>query len=257
VKLQDNVAIITGAGSGMGQAIAIRFASEGAKVLVLDIDEEGARKTVERINETGGMALSIRTDVSKTNEAQNAIDFTIRNYGSVDILVNNAGIPSFDRLIDTPEDEWDRVLGVNLKGGFLFMKYAIPHMINRKNGVILNVASATGLTGKENRCAYGASKAGLIFLTKAAALEYARFGVRVNCICPGTIDTPFTRKAVEAVSQRSNASISLGSDHPIGRMGTTQEIAELALLLCSKDCEFLTGAIIPVDGGRTAGVHSG
>jgi NAD(P)-dependent dehydrogenase (short-subunit alcohol dehydrogenase family) len=256
VKLQDSVAIVTGAGSGMGQSIAIRFASEGAKVLVLDIDEEGAQRTERRIRENNGIAHSIKTDVSKISEVQGAVDIAIRNYGSVDVLVNNAGIPSFNRLIDTSEDELDRVLGVNLKGGFLFMKYAIPYMIEKKHGAILNIASTTGLTGKENRCAYGASKAALIFLTRAAALEYARFGVRVNCICPGTIDTPFTRKA-EALSQKSGAPVSLGSDHPIGRMGTTKEIAELALFMCSKDCEFLTGAVIPVDGGRTAGVYSG
>ena len=254
LKLEDNVAIVTGAGSGMGEAMAIRFAGEGAKVLVLDIDEKEGESTVNKIKASGGSAHFLRTDVSKTADVHNAVEFARKNLGPVDILVNNAGIPSFHRLIDTPEEEWDSVLGVNLKGSFLFMKYVIPMMIEKKRGAILNVASATGLTGKENRLAYGASKSGIIFLTKAAALEYARFGVRANCICPGTIDTPFTRKAVEQGSKQSNLPISLGADHPAGRMGTVQEIAELALFLCSGDCEFLTGAIIPVDGGRTAGV---
>jgi NAD(P)-dependent dehydrogenase (short-subunit alcohol dehydrogenase family) len=255
MKLKDNVAIVTGAGSGMGQAMAIRFASEGAKVLVLDINEEGAKSTTSKIKDSNGFAQFLRTDVSKPTEVRNAVEFAKSNLGKVDILVNNAGIPSFHRLIDTPEEEWNNVLGVNLTGGFLFMKHVIPDMIERKQGAILNVSSATGFTGKENRLAYGVSKAGLIFLTKAAALEYGRFGVRVNCICPGTIDTPFTRKAVQQSSQQQNLPISLGADHPIGRLGTVQEIAELALFLCSRDCEFLTGAIIPVDGGRTAGVY--
>jgi len=256
MKLKDNVAIVTGAGSGIGQAVAIRFASEGAKVLVLDIDEEGAKSTTDKIKDRNGSAHFLRTDVSNPGDVRNAIEFAKSNLGKVDILVNNAGIPSFHRLIDTPEEEWNNVLGVNLTGGFLFMKHVIPDMIERKHGAILNVSSATGFTGKENRLAYGVSKAGLIFLTKAAALEYGRFNVRVNCICPGTIDTPFTRRAIQESSHQTNLPISLGADHPIGRLGTTQEIAELALFLCSGDCEFLTGAIIPVDGGRTAGVYS-
>src|ERR1700730_4314002 len=257
MKLKDNVAIVTGAGSGIGQAVAIRFASEGAKVLVLDIDEEGAKNTTNKIKGNSGSAHFLRADVSKPDEVRNAVAYAKNNLGNVDILVNNAGIPSFHRLIDTPEEEWNNVLGVNLTGGFLFMKHIIPDMIEKKHGAILNVSSATGFTGKENRLAYGVSKAGLIFLTKAAALEYCRYNVRVNCICPGTIDTPFTRKAIQESSHQANLPISLGGDHPIGRLGTTKEIAELALFLCSKDCEFLTGAILPVDGGRTAGVYAG
>lgn len=256
-KLQECVSLITGAGSGIGQTIAVRFADEGAQVVLIDVDECGLQNTLRKIREKNRVAYPIQADVSKINEVGEAVETAVKNYGSVDILVNNAGIPSFNRLIDTSEEEWDRVLVTNLKSGFLFMKYVIPHMISRKHGSILNVASATGFTGKENRCAYGASKAGLIFLTKAASLEYARFGVRVNCICPGTIDTPFTKNALELASQRPNTTIALGREHPIGRMGTTQEIAELALFLCSDDCQFLTGAIIPVDGGRSAGVYSG
>ena len=243
------VALVTGAGSGIGRASAQRFAQEGARVVVSDINEEGGSETVRLIREAGGEALFVRADVAQAREVEALIHTAVERYGRLDCAHNNAGISAMTGPIaDATAEEFERVLNVNLKGVWLCMKYEIQQMLKQGKGAIVNTASTAGLIGLPGISAYVASKHGIVGITKVAALEYAQAGIRVNAICPGLIDTPMlgpARDMPEVVEQLLRA-------QPIGRMGTAQEIASTVAWLCSDEASFITGVPMPVDGGSVA-----
>jgi NAD(P)-dependent dehydrogenase (short-subunit alcohol dehydrogenase family) len=250
MKLQDKVALITGAGSGMGRAAATLFAREGAKVGVIDINERAAQETVEAIERAGGAAFAMRADVSNSEDAHAMADETVRRFGGLDIAYNNAGIEGEGGfLAQISEDAFDRVIAINLRGVWLGMKHQLPHLIKRGGGAIINTASVAGLVGIKGAAHYCAAKAGVISLTRVAALEYGRYNIRVNCICPGVIDTPMARRVSDegGVTSQDNNRLSV-----LGRVGGADEIAKTALFLASDDAPFATGAPFVIDGGWIA-----
>ena len=249
MDLKNKVAIVTGGCSGIGSSIAELFAREGAQVMVGDIRED--QKTLARINEKGGTVAFVQTDVRKSLDVQNLVDKTIANYGTIDIVCNDAGIELIRPLIQTTEEEWNNVLDTNLKGMFLVSKFALPHLIKKKKGSIINIASQLGLVGLERWAAYCASKGGVIMLTKAMAVEYGTYGIRVNCICPGAIETPMMERELALDKNPEEAKKHFISLHPIGRLGKPEEIAEAALFLASDRSSFITGSALVVDGGFT------
>jgi len=251
-KLDGKVALVTGAGSGMGRATALLFAQEGAKVAIADYAPTVGRETVRMIKKAGYEAIFIETDVSKAANAERMVKTTVETYGRIDILHNNAGIPG-RRMVptaETTEKEWDLVFDVNLKGVFLGSKYAIPVMLDQGGGVIINTASVAGIQASPNISAYCASKAGVILLTKAMALEYGKLNIRVNCICPSFVQTPFSEPLIPVDPEARQAFM---RTQPMGRIGQPGEIAQAALYLASDDSAFVTGITLVVDGGWTAG----
>jgi NAD(P)-dependent dehydrogenase (short-subunit alcohol dehydrogenase family) len=252
-KLNGRIALITGSGSGIGRATARLFANQGAKVAVADWVESSANKVAGEIADSGGEALAIAADVSRAADTQRMVNETLRRWGRIDILYNNAGIGPVNLVHTMPEEEWDRVLNINLKGVFLGCKYALPDLM-KHGGVILSTASVSGLEGTNGLPHYCASKAGIIALTKVIAMDYAHYGIRANCICPGGIDTPLNEtyrpKDPGELEQWWRAA---NSAHLLGREGRPEEIAQTALFLCSDDASFITGQALPVDGGFTTG----
>jgi len=250
-RLENKVAVITGAGSGMGRASAILFAREGATVLVADVNERGGEETVERIVAEGGRAAFLRTDVASSEDVHAMVHAAVDRFGALDILFNNAGIAGESgRLADQSEGNWQRVIGINLTGVYLGMRHAIPVMLERGGGSIISTASVAGMVGWAGAAAYSAAKAGVINLTRTAAIEYARWNIRVNCICPGVIHTPL----LESIH---GGDIEPARDHllrlqPMRRLGEPEDIARMALFLASDDSTFVTGAAMMVDGGYTA-----
>ncbi len=250
MKLKGKVAVITGAGSGIGRAAALLFAEEGAKVVVADYSVAGGQETVKQIKAKGGEATFVATDVSKAADVQKMIKTAIDKYGRLDILYNNAGIEGpLGPTENVSEADWDRVLSVNLKGVFLGSKHAIPQMLKQGGGVIINTASIAGLVGVANMPAYCASKGGIVLLTKTMALEYARKNIRVNCICPGAVKTPMLDRFT---GSQPEAEKFLRESQPVGRWGEPEEIAQAALYLASEQSSFVTGTTLIVDGGLTA-----
>lgn len=247
-RLKNKVAIITGGGSGIGRATCLLFAREGAKVVVADYVAESGNETVRQIKAAGGEAVFVQADVSKSADVQNMIGATVRNYGRVDVLFNNAGIegPS-SKLANLKEEDWDRVIAIDLTSVFLGIKYAIQEMLKQGGGVILSTASVAGMVGFPGSGAYAAAKAGVINLTRLAALEYAEKNIRVNCICPGVIETPMVDRVVgERPRER------IVRTEPMGRLGRPEEIANAALFLASDESSFATGAPFIIDGGYVA-----
>jgi len=247
-RLKDKVAIITGGGSGIGRATCLLFAREGAKVVVADYIAEGGNETVRQISAAGGQAVFVQADVSKSADVRNMIGAAVRNYGRVDILFNNAGIegPS-TKLANLKEEDWDRVIAIDLTSVYLGMKYVIPEMIKQGSGVILSTASVAGLVGFQGSGAYAAAKAGVINLTRLAALEYADKNIRVNCICPGVIETPMVERVMGGRPRER-----VVRSEPIGRLGRPEDIANAALFLASDESSFATGAPFIIDGGYVA-----
>ena len=249
-KLEDKVAVITGAASGIGRATALLFAREGARVVVADWDESGGSRIAEEIAEAGGEAVAVRTDVSQAEDVRSLINAAVEGYGRLDVLFNNAGVEGeLAPTADCSLENWDSVIGINLKGVFLGMKYAIPHMVSHGGGTIINNASVAGVVGFAGLPAYCASKGGVIQLTKAAALEYAKAGIRVNAICPGVIATPMVERVIGDNKEMKKSFEAL---EPVGRFGTPEEVARLALFLATEDSSFCTGAPFIVDGGFVA-----
>ena len=247
-RLKDKVATITGGGSGIGRASCLLFAREGAKVVVADYVAEGGNETVRQISAAGGQAVFVQADVSKSADVQNMIGAAVRNYGCVDILFNNAGIegPSA-KLANLKEEDWDRVIAIDLTSVYLGMKYVIPEMIKQGGGVIISTASVAGLVGFQGSGAYAAAKAGVINLTRLAALEYADKNIRVNCICPGVIETPMVERVLGGRPRER-----VVRSEPIGRLGRPEDIANAALFLASDESSFATGAPFIIDGGYVA-----
>ncbi len=248
--MQNKVALVTGASSGIGQTTAVKFSREGAKVIAVDIQVGGGEETVRMIRETGGEAIFIKADVSRLNDVEEMISKTIERYGRLDIAFNNAGIDGeWAPTADCTNENFDRIININLKGVWFCMKYEIAQMLKQGVGVIVNTASILGLTGGENLPAYIASKHAVVGLTKAAALEYATAGIRVNAVCPGAILTGITEKHFTADPQIAAQFI---SQIPLKRIGKPEEIAEAVLWLCSDAASFVTGHAMVVDGGQLA-----
>jgi len=252
MRLKGKVAIITGAGSGLGRATAVLFAREGAKVVVTANKENDGQQTVKSIKGAGGDAILVRVDVTRAINVEKAVKAAVDKYGKLDILINNAGMPGPGKPIaDITEEEWNRVVSVNLTGVFLGTKYAIPEMLKGGGGVIINVSSVAAISPRRYTGAYSAAKAAVIQLTKVTALEYARKNIRVNCILPGPIDTPFFSKVAGADPAKIAAfKESVRNEVPLGRFAQPEEIARVALFLASDDASYITGAAFAADGGQ-------
>lgn len=252
MRLENKVALITGGTSGIGEATAILFAKEGAKVTITGRDEKRGRAVAEKIMRDGGEAIFVHTDVRRPEDCGRAVKETLSTYGSLDLLFNNAGVFFPHTAIDCTEEEWDLQMDINLKGTFLMSKAALPHMIERRHGVIINNSSGWGIAGGDAAVAYCASKGGVVLLTKAMAIDHGRQGIRVNCICPGDVDTPMLPEDARMRGLKWEDYLAGCANRPMGRIGTTEEIAKAALFLASDDSSFMTGAALVVDGGGLA-----
>ncbi len=250
-NLGGKVAVITGGGSGIGQAIASTFARQGASAVVLDVDERAARETAEAITSAGGRAYANVCDVADAANVRAAFNAIVRDHGRLDILVNNAGIAHVGNIEQTPEEDLDRLYRVNIKGVYLCSQAAVPVMVRQGGGVILNMASITSLIGVAERFAYSMSKGAVLTMTKSVAIDYMKQNVRCNCICPARIHTPFIDGYVSKTYPGREEEIlrELSAYQPMGRMGTPDEVASLALYLCSDEASFVTGQAYPLDGG--------
>jgi len=254
MKLNGKVAIITGAGSGIGRATAILMAKEGAKVLVVDVNDKGGQETVDAIRHDGGQAFFSRADVSKPADCEKMVKTALREYGKLDILFNNAGVVHVGTITETSEEDWDRVLDINLKGVFLASKYAIPEMLRTGGGAIVNTGSIYGNLGAGSYSAYCASKGGVINLTRALAMEYAEKNIRVNCVCPGSVMTAMLQQEIDilAPDNPEEQKRRFAQMQPIHRIASPEEIAKVVLFLSSDDASNMTGASVNVDGGFSA-----
>ncbi len=247
-RLADKVAVITGAGSGIGRAMAVLFAREGARVAVVDCAEAAGRETVRLIEEAGGRALFAAADVSKEDQVEAALSTASEALGGLDILVNDAAIVVMAGAPDTTLEDWERVLAVNLGGVFLCCKHAIPRMRRQEGGSIVNVASIAALVAVPAHAAYGAAKAGVVGLTRQLAVDHGPDNIRVNCICPTATDTPLIRNA----GANSRALAAMAQIHPLRRLTEPEDVAYAALFLASEEARCITGAVLPVDSGWTA-----
>ena len=249
MKLNGKTAIITGGGGGIGRSTAIRFAKEGAKVSVADIDSNIGEETVRLIKEAGGEAIFVKTDVTDSDQIQALINTTTSTFGALHILFNNAGVGNSEvRSVDLSEEEWDLVIDINLKGVFLGIKYAVPELIKAGGGAIINTSSLLGLKGQKYVSAYNASKAGVVMLTQNAALEYGKYNIRVNAIAPGVIDTPI----IDHWKQDERKWPIISRANALRRIGTPDEVANAVLFLASDEASFITGTTLSVDGGGLA-----
>lgn len=262
MRLKDKVALITGGTSGIGEATALLFAKEGAQVAITGRNAERGAAVVQRIKSVQPEPhmwqnrpthpLFLRADVSKASDCQRAVDETVRTFGRLDILFNNAGVFYPQTTIECSEEEWDEQIDVNLKGVFLMSKFALPILIAQKKGVIINNASGWGIVGGDHAVAYCASKGGVVLMTKAMAIDHGAQGIRVNCICPGDVETPMLPADAKMRGLKWEDYIAGCANRPLGRVGTAEEIAKAALFLASDDSSFMTGAALVVDGGGTA-----
>ena len=245
LKMNGKIALVTGAGSGIGRSIAMAFGERGAIVAVADISQKGADETVDLITGQGGKAVFMPCDVSKKEDVKALIENMVNRFGRLDYACNNAGIhnPDIEFLPDADEDVWDRIIAVNLKGVFLCMKYEIRQMLKQKCGVIINTSSMSGVLAEPGSYAYAASKHGVMGLTKTAAIDFVKSGIRVNAVCPAAVDTPGIAEAPQELRQK------FINSNPMGRMARPEEIADAVLWLCSDMAGFITGTGIIIDGG--------
>jgi len=253
MRLQDKVALITGGTSGIGEATALLFAREGGRVAITGRNEKRGAGVAERIKQLGGDAIFIRTDVSRTEDCRRAVAETLRAFGRLDILFNNAGVFYPQTAIECSEREWDEQIDVNLKGTFLMSKYALPAMIAQGRGVIINNSSGWGIVGGDHAVAYCGSKGGVVLMTKAMAIDHGKQGIRVNCVCPGDVETPMLPADARMRGLKWEDYIAGCANRPLGRVGSAEEIAKAVLFLASEDSSFMTGSALVIDGGGTAG----
>jgi NAD(P)-dependent dehydrogenase (short-subunit alcohol dehydrogenase family) len=252
-SLQDKIALVTGAGSGIGAAIAKTFARAGAVVFVTDRDEQTGHETTARIQQAGGRAEFLPLDVSREEEAERARQAVHAAQGRLDALVNNAGIGAVGTMLQATGADLDRLYAVNVRGVFNVTKAFLPAMVARKHGVILNLASIGGVVAVRDRLAYCATKFAVVGLTKCLALDHARDGIRCNCICPGRVETPWIRERLQEYPDPEKAYREMAATQALGRMGTPEEIAAAALYLASDEAAFITGTAFLIDGGWSAG----
>ena len=252
MRLQNKVALITGGTSGIGEATALLFAKEGAKIAITGRHEKRGHAVTAQILEAGGQAIFLRTDVRKADECRRAVEETVASFKRVDVLFNNAGVFYPHTALDCTEEEWDLQIDINLKGTFLMSKFVLPRMIEQRRGVIINNSSGWGMVGGDAAVAYCASKGGVVLITKAMAIDHGGRGIRVNCICPGDVDTPMLPEDARMRGQKWDDYLAGCSNRPLRRIGTPEEIAKAALFLASDDSSFMTGAALVVDGGGTA-----
>jgi len=252
-SLAGRRALITGGASGIGQATALLFASEGAAVSIVDLDADGGQAVAQTIVDDGGRAIFVHCDVTQAADCQRAVQRTVEELGGLDILFNNAGIIRRATVLETTQAEWDRVMAVNVKSIFLLSKYVIPVMEEAGGGVIINMASGWGLVGGPRAAAYCASKGAVVLLTKSMALDHGEQNIRVNCICPGDTDTPMLRDEARQLGEPEDRFLAEAAQRPLRRIGRPEDIAQAALYLASDASSFVTGTALVVDGGGLAG----
>ena len=251
-RLDGKVAIVTGAGSGIGQATAVRFADEGASVVIADVNEAGGQETLRQIEQAGGTAALVSTDVAKAEQVARMVAKTVSRFGKLDILVNSAATLINTPLIqDTDEADWDRMMEVNLRGTFLCCKYAAPAIVEVGSGAIVNLAAMSAFRGPTPSIPYEVAKAGVIHLTKASAYQYTPLGIRINCVAPGNVETPMLKQGTgdaESWARRQEA-------QPLKRFGTPEELANVILFIASDEASWISGVTIIVDGGKWAALQ--
>jgi len=252
MRLPDKVALITGGTSGIGEATALLFSQEGARVAITGRSLDRGERLAGKIEAAGGRAIFLQSDVRSAEQCRRSVDETLKAFGRLDVLFNNAGVYYPHTALDCTEEEWDQQIDVNLKGTFLMSKYVLPRMIEQGGGVIINNSSGWGLVGGDAAVAYCASKGGVVLLTKAMAIDHGRQGIRVNCICPGDVDTPMLPEDARMRGLKWQDYLAGAANRPMGRVGTSDEIARAVLFLASGDSSFMTGAALVVDGGGTA-----
>ena len=249
-SLGEKVALVTGGASGVGRATALKLGREGACVVVADVDQPGGEETSHLVAADGGNAAFVRADVGMATDVEAMVAATLQEFNRLDFAINSAGVlGSGASMIDFTEDDWDEVMGINLKGTWLCMKHEIPAMMQSGGGAIVNLSSIAGLVGSQHSPAYAASKHGVVGLSKTAALQYAPHNIRVNCICPSAVLSPMLETLV---TRKPQVGTKLKASQPNGRFANPAEIAEVAVWLCSDAASFVTGAALPVDGGYTA-----
>ena len=251
-RFEGKVAVVTGAGAGIGRATAEAFAAEGAAVVAADWDEPAAQAVVAAITADGGQALAVHADVSQDGDAARIASATRDAFGGIDILFNNAAVQTYGSVWELPEEAWDRTIGVNLKSIYLVSRHCIPVMMERGGGSIINTASVQGLASQRNVAAYAAAKGGVISLTRNMALDLGGHNIRVNSVCPGAIDTPLLRWASDLFGGEAEDTEDMGAMHALGRVGQPEEVAKIVLFLASDDASFCTGGAYLVDGGLLA-----
>jgi NAD(P)-dependent dehydrogenase (short-subunit alcohol dehydrogenase family) len=252
MRLSGKVALITGGTSGIGRATAILFAEEGARVAITGRDESRGREVIGAIQGASDQAIFMRADVRSATDCRRAVESTAKAFGRLDILFNNAGVFYSHTVPECTEEEWDLTIDINLKGTFLMCKFALPEMIAHEGGVIINNSSGWGIAGGDAAASYCASKGGVVLLTKAMAIDHGHQGIRVNCICPGDVETPMLADDAERRGMSWEDYLANATSRPMGRIGTPEEIAKTALFLASDDSSFMTGATLVVDGGGLA-----
>src|SRR6202140_3271316 len=252
-RVTKKVALLTGAASGIGRATALLFAREGAALVLADVNADAGQRVVDQITKSGGRAFFEGIDVTRAADCQRLVERAIREFGRIDILFNNAGIIRRATVLDLSEDDWDRVMAVNVKSIYLLSREVIPHIQKAGGGTIINTASGWGLTGGAKAAVYCASKGAVVLLTKAMAIDHGAQNIRVNCICPGDTDTAMLREEAQQLGEDSGHFLAESAKRPLGRLGTPEKIAQAALYLATDASSFATGTALVVDGGGLAG----
>ncbi len=252
LSLEGKTAMVTGAGSGIGRGISLRLAEMGAFVALLDIDEAKAAETARTIREQSGEAVSLKCDVRSASDCRNAVEMAIQKRRNIDVLCNCAGIVVRKNIVDLTEEEWDRALDVTLKGIYLLSREVIPHMIRNGGGSIVNIGSGWSLKGGPNAASYCAAKGGTVNLTRAMAIDHGKDNIRVNCVCPGDVDTPMLRSECAQLGEDVQQFMREAANRPLARVGSTDDVANAALFLASPMSSWITGAALVVDGGGLA-----